>query len=153
MRNRLLSTLVLLLAAVIPPAQAQDLFMVRSRLPFAETMLMLQEAVSDQGYKLSRVQRVDVGLTNMGYETDKYRVVFFGKPDQVRRLSETHPELIPYLPLKIAIFAEETDTLLVAANPRRLAEFYDDEELRGVFAQWADDMQVMMDKLQNAEGM
>lgn len=152
--NRLrLSLLLLLLAGLLRPVLAQDLFMVRSRVPFAEAMLMLQEAVREQGYTLSRVQRVDVGLTNMGYKTDKYRVVFFGKPEQVRRLTRDHPELIPYLPLKIAIFAEETDTLLVAANPRRMAEFYGDDELTSVFEQWAVDIQAMLDRLQTAEGM
>ena len=152
--NRLrLSLLLLLLIGLLRPVLAQDLFMARSRVPFAEAMLMLQEAVREQGYTLSRVQRVDIGLTNMGYQTDKYRVVFFGKPEQVRRLSREHPELIPYLPLKIAIFAEETDTLLVAANPRRMAEFYNDKELTAVFDQWAEDIQAMLDRLQKAEGM
>lgn len=148
-----LSLLLLLLAGLLRPVLAQDLFMVRSRVPFAEAMLMLQEAVREQGYTLSRVQRVDVGLTNMGYKTDKYRVVFFGKPEQVRRLTRNHPELIPYLPLKIAIFAEETDTLLISANPRRMAEFYGDDELTAVFEQWAVDIQAMLDRLQAAEGM
>jgi len=148
-----LPLLFLLLAGLLRPVLAQDLFMARSRVPFAEAMLMLQEAVREQGYTLSRVQRVDIGLTNMGYKTDKYRVVFFGKPDQVRRLTREHPELIPYLPLKIAIFAEETDTLLIAANPRRMAEFYADDELTGVFDQWATDIQAMLDKLRAAEGM
>ncbi|BAZ92716.1 uncharacterized protein FOKN1_0312 [Thiohalobacter thiocyanaticus] len=153
MRRLRLPLLILLLAGLLRPALAQDLFMVRSRVPFAEAMLMLQEAVREQGYTLSRVQRVDVGLTNMGYKTDKYRVVFFGKPEQVRRLTREHPELIPYLPLKIAIFAEETDTLLIAANPRRMAEFYGDDELTAVFDQWAEDIQAMLDRLQAAEGM
>lgn len=153
MRRLTLPLLLLLLVGLLRPALAQDLFMVRSRLPFAEAMLMLQEAVRDHGYTLSRVQRVDIGLTNMGYKTDKYRVVFFGKPEQVRRLTREHPELIPYLPLKIAIFAEETDTLLISANPRRMAEFYGDEELSAVFDQWAQDVQAMLDRLQAAEGM
>ena len=43
-------------------------------------MAVLQHAIGTQGYTLSRVQRVDIGLTESGFKTDKYRVVFFGKP-------------------------------------------------------------------------
>ncbi len=66
-----------LIMAVVIPAEAQQLIMTRSLNTFPETMLNLQEAIADQGYTISRVQRVDIGLTKMGYETDKYRVVFF----------------------------------------------------------------------------
>ncbi|WJW75584.1 DUF302 domain-containing protein [Thiohalobacter sp. IOR34] len=129
---------------------ADSLLMIRSPQPFAETMLALQDAIREQGFKVSRVQRVDVGLTAMGFKTDKYRVVFFGRPEQVRRLSHEHPELVPYLPLKIAIFAERDDTLLVAANPRELGRFYHSEVLQPVFEEWAEQMQAIFDKVRQA---
>lgn len=147
--KRLLS--VLLLCALSVASYAEDLLMVRSRAPFEESMLVLQQAISEQGYVLSRVQRVDIGLSEFGYKTDKYRVVFFGKPDDVRDLSARYPELIPYLPLQIAIFAEADETLLVAANPLQLSEAYANPELDKYFARWEQDMRVILDKARMAE--
>jgi len=68
-----------------PLARAEDIVMARSALAFPEAMLALQEAIRSHGYTVSRVQRVDIGLTGMGYETDKYRIVFAGKRAQKRR--------------------------------------------------------------------
>jgi len=55
----------------IPVANAEDIVMARSTLAFPEAMLALQESIREHGYTLSRVQRVDIGLTGMGYKTDK----------------------------------------------------------------------------------
>ena len=82
-------------------AQAEDILMVRSRALFEESMSALQRAISAQGYTLSRVQRVDIGLSESGFKTDKYRAVFFGKPEEIRALSARYPELNPYSPLQI----------------------------------------------------
>jgi len=122
---------------------ATDLHMARSSASFPETMLKLQDTIKKTGYKVSRVQRVDIGLTAMGYKTDKYRVVFYGKTNEVLELSKKYPFLIPYLPLKIAIFAEGEETLLVASSPMLL----DDPsapELKPVLQRWEKDLANMM---------
>ncbi len=139
----LLRSVLLLLAASLIPVQAAELFMARSEQAFPETMLALQELIKAHGYTVSRVQRVDVGLSNMGYKTDKYRVVFFGKADEVRRLTHTHPELIPYLPLKVAIFAQGDSTLLVSGDPQRWGGFFHDPALAPVFARWSADLRAI----------
>ena len=114
------SVLLLLLWLLATPALAEDLLMARIPMTFPEAMLKLQNVLKAHGQVLSRVQRVDIGLTSKGYKTDKYRVVFFGRLDEIREVSEKYPMLIPYVPHKIAIFAEEDETLIVAANPERL---------------------------------
>jgi hypothetical protein len=101
-KKRLVVLLLLLSTAV----SADDLFMVRSQLSFPQAMTVLQQTIRDNGYMVSRVQRIDTGLTKSGYKTDKYRVVFFGNLQEVRKLSDQYPQLIAYLPLKLAIFAE-----------------------------------------------
>ncbi|MFW2374522.1 MAG: DUF302 domain-containing protein, partial [Gammaproteobacteria bacterium] len=98
------------------PAQAiitGELIMLRSEKPFAQAMESLQRAIKKQGYSVTGVRRVDQGLAESGYKSDKYRVVFFEKSDEVNALTERYPELLPYLPLKIVIFAEADETLLV----------------------------------------
>lgn len=112
---KILMTCLLLLS--FSNSQAEQLIMARTIQNFPEAMLKLQETLAQFHYKVSRVQRVDIGLNKSGYITDKYRVVFFGKEKEVDLISEKYPELIPYIPWKIAIFAEQEDTLLVTADP------------------------------------
>jgi hypothetical protein len=57
----LLTGIVLLFVSVA--VNAQDLYMVRSQLAFPEAMAVLQETIREHGLTVSRVQRVDIGLT------------------------------------------------------------------------------------------
>lgn len=128
-------------------AAGQNLWMARSAQSFPETMLELQTAIGEQGYTVSRVQRVDIGLTESGFETDKYRIVFFGRPEEVRMLTAAYPQLIPYLPQQIIIFAEEQETLLVTFDPLLFQELVDDPAMRPVFARWRQDVQAILDRV------
>ena len=104
-------------------------------------MLALQTTIDEHGYKLSRVQRVDIGLTKSGYKTDKYRVVFFGKPSEIRAIKHSEPMLIPYLPMKIVIFSEGNETLLVAADTAQYAELVKNQHIRDLLVRWNNDIQ------------
>ena len=144
-----------LLAAIFtlfaPQLMAEELLMVRSAQAFPETMLALQYAITKQGYKVSRVQRVDIGLTKSGFKTDKYRIVFFGKHDEISDMIEKYPEITPYLPLKIAIFAEETQTLMVSMNPLELAEFFPQVKANPVIERWARDLNEILEEIRIQE--
>ncbi|MDH5446751.1 MAG: DUF302 domain-containing protein [Gammaproteobacteria bacterium] len=125
--------------SVVSLAQAGSMIMVRTSMGFPEAMAELQNQIKAKGYVVSRVQRVDIGLTKSGYKTDKYRVVFYGKPEQIRQLSQRYPELIAYLPLKISIFAEGKDTILVTANPQHLKKA-GDRKLEQIIKVWERDL-------------
>lgn len=140
-----------LLLAVCGTVSAQDLHMVRSSLAFPEAMALLQQTITAEGYQVSRVQRVDIGLTKSGFKTDKYRIVFFGKLDDVRALSEQYPELIPYLPLKIAIFAEGDETLLLSSSFQHLRPYYKSPTLRARFERWDADVKKILERVRNAD--
>lgn len=142
---RLILSFTLLLFSVI--TQAADLHIARAATSFPETMLKLQERLKVHGYTVSRVQRVDIGLTASGYKTDKYRVVFYGKPKEIEMLSNKYPQVTPYLPLKIAIFAENEETLLVASNPMFLS-VSQVAELRPIFKRWEKDLEIIMREMQ-----
>lgn len=139
-----------LLLGLATTAGAGELLMIRSSLPFPEAMLALQSAISARGYKVTRVQNVDKGLSSTGYRTDNYKVVFYGKPEEVAQLAADHPELIPYLPLNVAIFAERDNTLLVTSRPAVLADFFPDPELRAVFMRWEKDLDEIVSEVQEA---
>lgn len=128
-------------------ASAEELMMVRVQKPYAEAMLALQDFIKLQGYEVMRVQRVDVGLKSRGFTTAEYRVVFFGKADEVQALAKKYPELMPYLPLKITLFAEGESSLAVTNNPHLLKEFYSDKALQPIFARWEKDVRAIMDDL------
>ena len=127
-------------------AFADELLIARTQQTFPEAMSLLQEQIKAHGYTLSRVQRVDIGLSKSGYKTDKYRVVFFGKHDDIKWVTDTYPQWVPYLPLKIAIFAEGTDTLLVASNPEILFSS-DDKRFKQLIKQWHKDIRSMFDQV------
>ena len=130
---------------------ASDLIMARSSLPFSETMTNLQVSLKEHGYTVARVQRIDIGLTGMGYNTDKYRVVFVGKSDEMKYLSAKYPEMIPYLPPKLAMFAEGDDTLLVTANPHAFAQMIKDKKDQVIFDRWESDIHSVFSDVRNAE--
>ena len=147
MKRRLPLTLLLALLASLAHGAEERLLMMRSTQSFPETMLALQQTLGEYGYTLSRVQRVDIGLTGSGFQTDKYRIVFFGKPEEIRNLTSAHPELIPYLPLKMTLFAEQEETLLVALDPMALYDVMPTEEFRYRLQRWKNDILSIMDEL------
>jgi uncharacterized protein (DUF302 family) len=126
------------------PVNAEEILMARSLQPFPEAMLALQESIRDHGYTVSRVQRVDIGLTGMGYKTDKYRIVFLGKIAEVREIAGKAPRMIPYLPLKISIFAEDSQTILIASNPRLYTAIAGDAVDPAVFERWESDLRSIL---------
>lgn len=147
MKKLLFAALLMISAA----AGAQDLYMARTQLSFPEAMAVLQQSIKDRGYSISRVQRVDIGLTASGFKTDKYRVVFFGRLDEVRELTQQYPELIPYLPLKIAIFAENDETLLLASSFEHLRPFYNSPALRSRFDGWEKVIRQILEDVRKAQ--
>lgn len=137
----------LLLLSLSSLLQAEDLMMLRSNQPFPETMSELQAIIKQHGYVVSRVQRVDIGLTMMGYKTDKYRVVFFGKHDELQKLTDKYPELTAYLPLKIAIFSENNQTVLVTVDPIQFGKMFPDKALQAHFSTWSKDVAAIFQDL------
>lgn len=149
--------IVIILLPIALYAEHQKLIMGRSSEAFPETMSALQEEIKSAGYTISIVQRVDVGLTGMGYKTDKYRVVFFGKPEEIKILPKKYPELTPFLPLAIAIFAEENETILTSMSPLFIEHSYiqnsnsdldlDKAELHKIFQRWHKDIESIIEKI------
>jgi len=131
-------------------AHADDLMIVRSLQTFPEAMVTLQSSIHEHGYQITRVQRVDIGLTKKGYVTDKYRIVFVGKKDEIQYITSKYPELIPFMPPKITVFAEGEHTLMVTANPRILAGMVDEKD-RAIFSRWESDVYSVFDDIRNTE--
>lgn len=144
-----LKTLLALAAAVTVTACAPPLYVRNSPGAFPEVMAELQSAIAQNGYTLSRVQRVDYGLEKRGYHSDKYQVVFYGKAEEISRLGQNYPQLGPFLPLRITVHEVPGGVELVAVNPQRLARLYPEPELQETFARWRRDVVTILDQAAN----
>ena len=144
---KLAYALALILPLWFNTACAEGLIMARSSQNFEDAMSTLQATITSHGYKVAKVQRVDVGLEAKGYKTDRYRIVFYGKSGEIEMLAQKYPKLIPYLPQTIVIFAEEDNTIITAAHPALLEQMYPDPELKQIFERWEKDILGMMDDL------
>lgn len=149
MKNRMLAliAMVLALTCLSAPAAADGLIMVRTDKSFPEAMTSLQSAISSRGYTITRLQQVNENLQRRDYKSDMYRVVYFGKYEEVKQLTAAHPELIAFLPLSITIFAEGEQSIMVASHPQTIAAFYPDAALKPVFDRWESDIEAIMDEV------
>lgn len=131
-------------------AQANDkLLTVRVAEAFEPVLEQVQEVLAKHGFTVAHIQLCDGGLHGMGYETDNYRIVFFGRLDDVRELSKTHPELIPLFPFKLAVYAEGKDTILSVLNPSELAPMvHADEALQARMTGWEKDFRAVLSDMQ-----
>ena len=141
-----ITLLWLTLTSAATGARADEMLMVRAERPFDDAISDLQIAIQDHGYKVARIQRVDVGLASGGYTTAEYRLVFFGRPEEMREIEDRYPELLPYLPLKIVIFAEGGSTLALAYNPTILQTYFRIEPLQTRFRGWEKDIREILDQ-------
>jgi uncharacterized protein (DUF302 family) len=103
--------------------------------------------LTEYGYTIAHVQTCDDGMGSFGYHSDFYRVIFFGKVNEVQSISKNHIELVPFLPLKLAIFAEKNETIITALNPMNLEKFTDDPQVKIQLSRWKNDIQSILNEL------
>lgn len=149
MKNHLLAGLLLILSVGV--AQAETILMSRAHDKFEVTLEVAKKSLADHGYVVSHIQRCDGGLKDFGFTTAPYRLLFFGKPEEVRSLTKKYPQIIPYLPLKLAVFEEGDEVLAAIFNPEELARLFKDEELKIHFTRWKSDFDSILNDIHNHE--
>lgn len=112
----------------------------RTRLDFHQTMEVIQQGLAMQGYEVVHVQRCDGALERLDYKSDFYRVILFGKLEQVRQITHEFPALASLFPLRITVFAAGTETIVSAINPLDILEITENDTLEPVFKQWHQDL-------------
>lgn len=150
MKRSILLTLLAWLLLSAGLAQANDkLLTVRVAQEFDPAFEQVQEVLAKHGFTVAHIQKCDGGLHHMGYETDNYKIVFFGRLEEVRELSKTHPELIPLFPFKLAVYAEGKDTIMSVLNPAELAPMlHADEGLQTRLTAWEKDFRAVLNDMQ-----
>ncbi|MCW8888521.1 MAG: DUF302 domain-containing protein [Gammaproteobacteria bacterium] len=152
--KKLLFSLLIVITAQVQAIEidgSNQLLMMRSKQSFPEAMLALQNTLGEYDYTITRVQRIDIGLTGMGYNTDMYRVVFFTKPTEFREVIRKYPELTAYMPLKLTIFAEKEETIIATVDPTVLRFINSSAEFTRLTRRWRSDIVAIMDELRELE--
>ena len=148
---RYLALVLLLIIGTFSPLRAENMIMLRVSHSFDDTMILLKEKLNEYGYKIAHIQTCDMGLSDFGYKTDLYKSVFFGKFEEMRRLTKNHPEIIPFVPLKIAIMQEKDTVVIVAMNPQNLTEYFSARPLQIQFSRWESDIRAIFDEVKNTQ--
>ena len=153
MKIRSAWVLVLVASSLFAGASAAD-NMLMGRVPLRAEIALeyVKSSVEEHGYRVAHVQLCDGGMHDFGYESDVYRVVFFGKVEEVRAISQRYPELVSFLPLKIAVIAEQDETLLSVVDPEALVPFFRDQEIQIQLGRWHSDLVSILDDVRRAIG-
>lgn len=131
--------------------QAEDIITTRIQSNFDTAMITIKEKLNEYGYTIAHIQKCDGGLSGKGYKTDSYKSIFFGKFEEMRKLTKEHPTLMPYLPMKLLVIKEESSIVLVILNPSSLKDFFPDPELNLLFSRWESDFRAILDEVNAAE--
>lgn len=139
--------------AVASPTPAQEkLLSVRTQQGFDATLEQVQDVLKQHGFSVAHIQKCDSGLQGMGYKTDNYKIVFFGRVDEVRAFSKQYPELVPLLPFKLAVYADGGDTVMSVLNPEAVVPLMDaDPVLQQQLAAWGKDFRAVLADLQTVK--
>jgi uncharacterized protein (DUF302 family) len=141
MNKSTMGMLLLIMASLwVGSAGADNMLMGRIPLRAEVVLEYVKSSIEEHGYAIAHLQLCDGGMEDFGYKSDFYRVVFFGKIEEVRKISERYPEFVSFLPLKMAVIAEKDETLLAVLNPEALAPYFADEEVQIQLARWHSDL-------------
>ena len=145
--NKLIKFLSVAMLLFSNSVMAENMIMLRVNHSFDNTMILIKEKLDDYGYKIAHIQKCDGGLTDSGYKTDFYKSIFFGKFEEMRHLTKTHPEIIPYVPLKIAVMQEKDTVVLVSINPDTLSHLFPAKDLQNQFGRWESDIRAVFEEV------
>lgn len=95
-----------------------------------ETVKNLENAVTSMNFRLIRIQNLDSGLTEEGKEDKKQVIIYscnFNVLDQALKID---PRVGLFLPCRVTVSEQEDGKVLVIyANPKRMKEVYNNNEL------------------------
>lgn len=75
----------------------------------------LSLAVTNHGYQLVKVQKIDTALVKLGYDDPGVRVAFVGRADQVARALKDEPALLNLQPMRI-VLSRDRDTIRLSTD-------------------------------------
>jgi uncharacterized protein (DUF302 family) len=131
---------------------AGSVIMEKTQYDFSHTWLNLQKYTKKQGYNIGFKQRCDLGLKKMHYKSNKYRILFFGKYQEMKDITKRNPEITPHLPLAITSIESYDDknvTTLVSASPKEWLNLVKSKEDKAMINRWHLDILQIIKNTQN----
>jgi len=126
---------------------SDDLLIERVNAKFSYTWLALNKSIKAHNYKSAYLQRCDFALNERHYKSDKYRILFYGKYDEMKAMGKKYPALTPYLPLKVTVMEEGKHTLVMATPPLTLLSMVDTNDDRMTILRWNEDMKSILNQV------
>lgn len=145
--NTVIKFVLLALLFVSPQTQAENMITIRVNNSYDRVMDSIKGKLVEYDYKVAHIQKCDGGMKSMGYKSDDYRLIFFSKLKEVRALTKKYPQIIPYVPLKIAVIKETNSVILVALNPTSLSPYFKERELHTQFERWENDLRAIFNEM------
>jgi uncharacterized protein (DUF302 family) len=107
---------------------------------FPDTMMRVQQELTQRGYQITRIQTLDQGLEKAGYEIDKYRILFFGNALDFDIIQERYPELTVFLPLSISVYEDDGEIYLQSMPYSMMKKASNDREYLAMVHRWQSDV-------------
>lgn len=145
---RILILQMLLLAGSVF-AGHDDLLIERVNAKFSYAWSALDKTIRAYHYKPAYLQRCDFALNERHYKSDKYRILFFGKYDEMKKMSKKYPEIVPFFPLRMTVMEEGTHTLVIATSPMTLLSLVKTNEERMTIFRWQEDMKSILKQVKS----
>ncbi len=130
-------------------AEHDELLIERVNAKFSYTWLALNKTIKAHNYKSAYLQRCDFALNERHYKSGKYRILFFGKYDEMKQLTDRYPEMTPFIPLKITVMEEGTHTLIIATPPITLLPLVKTNKDRMIIFRWNEDMKNILKQIKS----
>ena len=146
---RVIALCAMLLVTSVFASHQEELLIERVDAKFSFTWLALDKTIKAHNYKAAYLQRCDFALNERHYKSDKYRILFFGKYEEMKRMSKKYPELVPFFPLKITVMEEGDHTLIIATPPIVLLPLVKTDEDRMIVFRWNEDMKSILDQVKS----
>jgi uncharacterized protein (DUF302 family) len=116
---------------------------------FADTWAALSETVAAYHYQEAYLQRCDFALKERHYKSDKYRILFFGQYDEIKKMSKKYPKITPFLPLKVTVMEEGGHTLMIATPPITLSSLVKTHDDRMIIFRWQEEMKSILKQVKD----
>jgi uncharacterized protein (DUF302 family) len=137
-------SMILLFCTILAPAHADEIFLTAEKQSeYRAALDDLSIAITDLEYTIIKIQPVDKGLRKKGYETDNYKLVFFGDKKQMDRVLKANPEASVLLPLKIIIY-QDAEMVIASAPSLAMWKGVFGEELDHMIDSWQTDIQAIL---------
>jgi cytochrome c oxidase cbb3-type subunit 3 len=94
-----------------------------------DTVNNLKDAVVGMNFRLIRVQNLDSGLVEESHENDKQVIVYSCNFNLLNEALKVDPRVGLFLPCRVTVFEHEGEVLVAFANPKRMSEIFNNNEL------------------------